>query len=707
MPVDGQQRLTTLTLLAWVLNHKSGYSLSDRLPSITYMTRPSTEQFCHHLLKYELKSDYTTISDHIKTIPGWFSERWLNDPSIRAMLDFLDKADSLLSEPPYRDKLDVMTDHFFNSSPITFERLDMNALNLNDDLYIKMNARGKLLTAFENWKAGFEGFLSDNFSDERYDFNTIPGIDEQPTLSQYFEYAVEHDWCDMLWPIAFDRWNSIDENNGLKATYPRIDESFMNLLDFISRFMFYSSIDDADKLAKQKQTDIRGLYDDRKEDSRQSVYNAKDNIVTLFRMLDILVMINKPGNSADFFNKLFITRFDKEETQKTYLYNSSSTDLFRLCIDGSLETSTEVLFWAILKYLLHHPGCITTPDSAMTDYVRVMVGWIRARRQRLTNGLSVRANVRQSDFHEADEIITLLADAPDMFATLATTAHQSLEGERRKSRYHSTDKHRAVCILSNLPELYSCFNLLYDSLNQAADTDAYIDRFLDFINLDDLRRIKILNSHGFTGIETMHNHWFYGVKGKWDFVFTASNSDNGFKKAVDALSAYMNGSPSLTFTTGQLPYYIDKYPEFINARNAGNTDTHYLIGQSISPFRLWAVKTFSTMPIRGYNVDPYGFTVQERYQGPLRLWAESDNSTHGVLFINKEALVIECVDNGWQIKNFDRRFKCVSNMLNRFNHVNGSFSDSRGQFTFVGDIFLDLPECDRIETAIEFLKALE
>ncbi len=40
MPVDGQQRLTTLTLLAWVLNHKSGYSLSDRLPSITYMTRP-------------------------------------------------------------------------------------------------------------------------------------------------------------------------------------------------------------------------------------------------------------------------------------------------------------------------------------------------------------------------------------------------------------------------------------------------------------------------------------------------------------------------------------------------------------------------------------------------------------------------------------------------------------------------------------------
>lgn len=39
---------------------------------------------------------------------------------------------------------------------ITFQLLDLDNFGLSDDLYIKMNARGKPLTAFETFKARYE-----------------------------------------------------------------------------------------------------------------------------------------------------------------------------------------------------------------------------------------------------------------------------------------------------------------------------------------------------------------------------------------------------------------------------------------------------------------------------------------------------------------------------------------------------------------------
>ena len=83
------------------------------------------------------------------------------------MLEFLDKADFVLGSEPYKDHIEDMADTFFNDSPFEFENLDMENLDLNDDLYVKMNARGKLLTPFENWKAEFEDFLGINFKNDR------------------------------------------------------------------------------------------------------------------------------------------------------------------------------------------------------------------------------------------------------------------------------------------------------------------------------------------------------------------------------------------------------------------------------------------------------------------------------------------------------------------------------------------------------------
>ena len=49
------------------------------------------------------------------------------------------------------------------SPAVTFHLLPLEHFGLSDDLYIKMNARGKPLTAFETFKARFDELLQELF----------------------------------------------------------------------------------------------------------------------------------------------------------------------------------------------------------------------------------------------------------------------------------------------------------------------------------------------------------------------------------------------------------------------------------------------------------------------------------------------------------------------------------------------------------------
>ena len=45
--------------------------------------------------------------------------------------------------------------------PITFHFVDMGEHKMSDETYVKMNARGKTLTPFENFKASLEQYLEE------------------------------------------------------------------------------------------------------------------------------------------------------------------------------------------------------------------------------------------------------------------------------------------------------------------------------------------------------------------------------------------------------------------------------------------------------------------------------------------------------------------------------------------------------------------
>ena len=731
-PVDGQQRLTTLALIGWLLNQKCGLKYSGCLKPLTYTSRPSTEQFCKLMREFKLpEKPGTTISDYIKNVPGWFSESWKLDSSINSMLEFLDKADSLLGSERYKDHIKDMAETFFNDSPFEFESLDMENLDLNDDLYVKMNARGKLLTPFENWKAEFEDFLGKNFKDVKYPFRNIPGIPDTPTLEEYFEYSIEHDWCDILWPRAYKCWNAKSEEEKKKILYPSIDEWFMNLLDYVSQFLMFAAMPDAESVYKNSGLkNMRDLYAHEIDSSRIEVYKEEENVIKLFRILDLLVDIyRRCGDFGAFMSRYFIAtsstaRLDKEvERHKVNLFDCN-IDLVSTCLETGtdMDITSQIVLWSFLQWMLSHPEELL-PDSdmvAFTDYLRVMTGWVRGMRQRLTNGYQVGANARLSDFHEADIISNKLSAAANMFDALLETTEKSLEDERVKARLYGTPNFDIIRELSTCRPLYYSFGLLMPSIISCSDTESYIKRFYEFWTISDTKRVQKLVSCGFKGIRPYVDCWFYGMTGRWDYIFTIGKDDRGFVNVIEAFTHLMNGDSPICYSYDTMAYYMVKYKDFVEA-NGGGVMRHYFRHDAGNEFTVWTIKSQKTKPRQGTNTDPYAYTVRKLYEGEgsneyeLSDWSE--NSEHGALYIRTEgsdsdAMYMECYPKGWEIGIWDKRQKVTRKFGNRFETISNAegnavgFRDTENIFSFDGLVLLDLPGKDRIQTALSFLEAI-
>ena len=161
IPLDGQQRLTTLFLLHWYLAQLSGkmHQLREFLEyregengksKFTYETRTSSREFCDALmtnefdLKKMLPDDEGCNNSLSKTIQdsGWYFLSWENDPTIQSMLCMLDDIHARFKDKP--EFFDFLVDP--EKPVITFLFLNLKEFKLTDDLYIKMNARGKPLT---------------------------------------------------------------------------------------------------------------------------------------------------------------------------------------------------------------------------------------------------------------------------------------------------------------------------------------------------------------------------------------------------------------------------------------------------------------------------------------------------------------------------------------------------------------------------------
>ena len=151
-PIDGQQRLTTLFLLHWYIGKKekineTGASEFDLLRRFSYEIRDTSKEFCKSLIDIDVIFDKDTISNQIKD-SSKYHDAYGFDPTVSSMLIVIDTIHNQFKEVnmPLWDRL----------KKIEFWCLSLEHFGLTDDLFVKMNARGKRLSRFDVFKSDLE-----------------------------------------------------------------------------------------------------------------------------------------------------------------------------------------------------------------------------------------------------------------------------------------------------------------------------------------------------------------------------------------------------------------------------------------------------------------------------------------------------------------------------------------------------------------------
>jgi len=195
-PLDGQQRLTTLFLLYWYAANRcseNNNTIRPKLLKFSYETRISSREFCQALI-----NDSISIADDVEPLSekiidsNWFFLSWKKDPTIDSMLRTIDDIHRLFFG------ITNLYELLSNKNLISFYFVELEHIGLTDDLYIKMNARGKLLTAFENFKASLQKYVNDNKWEK----------DKSPL--ELFSFKIDSSWTDFFWS-KFRKDNSIDD----------------------------------------------------------------------------------------------------------------------------------------------------------------------------------------------------------------------------------------------------------------------------------------------------------------------------------------------------------------------------------------------------------------------------------------------------------------------------------------------------------------
>jgi len=188
--LDGQQRLTTLFLLHWYLATKDGKGqyfrqscVSGQTSKFTYKTRISASEFFDALARAS-DIDCNGVQDSPSDLildKAWFFASWRSDPTVQACLTMLDSIHQHFFDCG-GGLYDRLTDK--EAPCIAFQYLNLDSFGLSDELYIRMNARGKPLSDFENFKAWLYSQL------------------EKLPDGKRVERKIDQEWTDLFWNIG-------------------------------------------------------------------------------------------------------------------------------------------------------------------------------------------------------------------------------------------------------------------------------------------------------------------------------------------------------------------------------------------------------------------------------------------------------------------------------------------------------------------------
>lgn len=560
-PLDGQQRLTTLYLLHWYAAKKGVVEASNYefLNNFTYDIRPSSRDFCSHLLQYV--PDWS-LSFHDQLVDqNWFMGEWLNDPTVIGMLVMLDSINYKFGN--IANLWEILTGE---KARIVFYFLPLSENGLSDELYIKMNSRGKKLTAFEHFKAEYEDLYEKD-------------SDEARTVNHKFDV----EWADTFFPYR----NQDDI----------VDNEFMKYFFYVSHILCYEQ---GIKKSNDEFELIKLIY----SDSPNAVANRK----YLEYAFDCWYRVMKDYGSIDNFFAKYLSGFTYEKgkvtTFKSVYEYLDTQNFFHACVklyqvNNNFSYSDFLFLYGIITYLINK-------DAIKEDE---FIDRLRTLRNLIWNSNS--GEIRG----DADYMKDLLCEVKDLMLAGVINKELShkfngiqideeIEKKEKKQELDIENLHK----FEDHPLIYGyASGLGYDNLGLVDTFASLFDSTPEFVKIH--RAMLAIDNY----MQTDSNRYYMGNHNRstWSQLLHKSRNRNNFEKTMAVLRMLLqrikNGesldiiinkylSEKEEEQTFDWRYYFVKYPDMLRGADGELTwddsndyicttlNKHQFNGQHWNPF---------------------------------------------------------------------------------------------------------------------------
>jgi len=647
-PLDGQQRLTTLFLLYLYFGKKEKKDISflktEKESKFTYQTRASSREFCNRLVHSEIDFSLNSLSIQIKD-SAWFLPYWENDPTIKSMFIMLDSIHTKFKTNDYFTKLDN----------ITFEFFELEKFGLDDDLYIKMNARGKALTPFENFKANFESLLEN----------------VNLKLKKEFSSKIDKEWIDIFWKFK--------DKNFL------IDDVFINYFYYISEMLYYKS----NKVKKEvSRAEIKSkLFE---------IYNTEENIKFLFQSIDNLPKILKS------FDEIFTTFEHKED--KVVLFDKDVNLSTKIITNSPIGLAQKIILFVVIHYFSKEK----VVDTNLVDLLRVIRNILIRIRGLKQSKLIYTQNIAFEDLYRLLNLFTsfigkniyddLLIRTVDK--TGSSISDISLNQEIEKAKLIAKD----ISFKSLIFRLED-FKYLKGDINNFLCDDIekfkfYVDSTISiYTNNNDSSIIQaMLSVENYTlqrGWAGGNHKYFFGKTDYWEIVLTSDKKAyftrflESYKKNTSSLSKMKNNFLS-SYIEKDWIYYFIKYDEMINSDDKLTKDTN-----TYAWYGDFSLEKMGGINLNAYHINPYIRTVAIKAHIPYDIYKWDGYS---LLQIDGKIEKLSSDTHGWNIKfstTIDKKLK--GDIISKYSLKS----------MVTGNFLLKIETEDRIEIIVQLIEDLK
>ncbi|MBF1267761.1 MAG: DUF262 domain-containing protein [Porphyromonadaceae bacterium] len=690
-PLDGQQRLTTLWLLHWyLLPSESVAEEREWLLRFSYRTRSSSTRFCQLLVEYAVVDGSRLDVAAIKDQP-WYRQSYNADTTIAAMLGTLRTIKELVAP----EERVALWERLCHQRALTFDVIDIKGeeFRLTDELYIKMNARGKQLTSFECYKADLTRALREIREQD------VPCSYKGKPLSyaDYFAFKVDNEWLDLFYHGEIDG----------------LDERMYGFIQNIAKLCFFLDPENA-----KKNVDAFTYWDS------VNVFSRRDNAYRLISILDLFERIQAKQPLRDFFATLTPSIRFSEEGRKE---DPALVDLFRESCDKNASVNL-VLLLAMSYYMETYKLVEATEE--LQDYLRVVRNLLWEERQ--LDEMRYRSNVRINSLLTYWGWIEPLASRKQVLDAIKNSGEVFLKKKEKEKKEGKL--HQRVDFILKYPELkpligeledhpllagqLGIFDLDQDANDFKRQAEAFkliFDPAFCARGDADKLIIRALVASGYPGVQGKNvwggyrDTWFFGGNGRWSTVLSIKEYDQPEQRIAirQLLSQFAGGTGDTkerlqriidAYLEGEdakrrgWRYYFVKYPEFYSG------DTNFFAWdnrEETADAYVDSLKSFSSNPLIGYHANAYVQVVWRLVGGgdthcrPEWVQGAKDSRLHLV----HSGIYIGHTPEGWRI-DLPQGYVLPEGIMQEFGLSPSNL------------ILRETPTADRLERAVAFCRSL-